>query len=109
MPREIMPQDLARKVESGQPLLLVDIREPWEREIARLPGDVHIPLEDLPRRSAELRAPEGGELVLYCHAGVRSWMAAEYLEHQEGLKGVVSLGGGIDAWSCLVDPSIARY
>lgn len=109
MPREISASELAEKLRSASPLLLVDIREAWEREIARLPGDVHIPIEDLPRRAAELRAAEGGELVLYCHAGVRSWMAAEYLEHQEGLKDVVSLGGGIDAWSCLVDPAVPRY
>ncbi|HYE99737.1 MAG TPA: rhodanese-like domain-containing protein [Planctomycetota bacterium] len=109
MPREISAPELAAKLRSGSPPLLVDIREPWEREIARLPGDRHVPLDELPRRAAELKPPEGASLVLYCHAGVRSWMAAEYLEHQEGLKDVVSLGGGIDAWSCLVDPAVPRY
>jgi rhodanese-related sulfurtransferase len=47
--------------------------------------------------------------VIYCHAGVRSWSAAGYLEQARGLKSVVSLAGGIDAWSAVVDPSVPRY
>lgn len=109
MPTEIHPQELAEILRSGTPLLLVDVREDWEREIARLPGDVHVPLDRFMARAHEIAPPEGGLVVIYCHAGVRSWSAAGYLEQARGLKSVVSLAGGIDAWSAVVDPSVPRY
>ncbi len=109
MPREIDARELAELAKAGTPLLLVDVREDWEREIARIPGDVHVPLDQVPARAAELAPPEGGLLVLYCHAGVRSWQAAAWLEEARGLKGVASLAGGIDAWSWLVDAGVPRY
>lgn len=108
MPQEIAPQELADRVRAGKPVLIVDVREDWEREICRIPGDVHIPMNTIPGRIAEFAAPPGGEVVIYCHAGVRSMMAAGFLE-QNGLPGMRSLAGGIDAWSCEVDPSVARY
>ena len=108
MPRELSARDLAERLQAGRPLLLVDVREDWERGIAKLPGDLHVPLHSLVARAVELATPAGGEVVIYCHAGVRSWTAAQYLEHV-GLKDVCSLAGGIDAWSVDVDPSVARY
>ena len=108
MPAEIGAQELAEKIRAGKPLQIVDVREDWEREICRIPGDVHIPMNSIPQRAAEVRAPEGGEVVIYCHAGVRSMMVAGFLE-QNGMPGVLSLSGGIDAWSCEVDPTVARY
>ena len=109
MPRETSPADLSGRLRSGKPVLLLDVREPWEREVGFIAGDVPVPLGDLPRRVRELEVPEGAEVVVYCHLGVRSWMAAEYLEQARGWKDVGSLAGGIDAWSVLVDPSVARY
>jgi adenylyltransferase/sulfurtransferase len=109
VPREIQAADLAARLRSGARVLLIDVREPWEREVASLPGDIHVPLGDLPRRTAELSIPEGGDIVVYCHLGVRSWMAAEYLEQARGWKDVASLVGGIDAWSASVDPALPRY
>lgn len=108
MPEEISPGELAERIRAGKPLQIVDVREDWEREICRIPGDVHIPMNSIPQRIADFGAPAGGEIVIYCHAGVRSMMAAGFLE-QNGLTGVRSLSGGIDAWSCEVDPSVARY
>lgn len=108
MPREITASDLAARLREGKPVLLVDVREDWERQIAQLPQDLHVPLHSLVARAGEIATPPGGEVVIYCHAGVRSWMAAQYLEHV-GLKDVISLAGGIDAWSVEVDPSVARY
>ena len=87
---------------------IIDVREDWEREIARIPGDVHIPMNDLRERLGEVKAPEGGEIVVYCHGGVRSMMVAAFLE-QNGIPGVLSVSGGIDAWSCVIDPSVPRY
>ncbi|MBI3857788.1 MAG: hypothetical protein HY293_19065 [Planctomycetes bacterium] len=108
MPHEITVEDLAAKISAGKPLLVVDVREDWEREIARIPGSVHIPMNEVPRRAAEFKAPEGTEIVIYCHGGVRSMMVAGFLE-QNGLKDPASLAGGIDAWSCAIDPSVPRY
>lgn len=96
-------QDLrARK----QPLLLLDVRQPWEHDLARLAGDVLIPLNELPARLDEL---DGEQLIVcYCHHGIRSLNAAAFLE-RNGFARVASLAGGIDAWSQRVDPSISRY
>ena len=104
MPREITVEDLAARLRAGEPLLLVDVREDWEREIARIPGDTHIPMREVPQRIPEFR----GDIVIYCHAGVRSLMVAGFLE-QNGIPSVASLAGGIDAWSTEVDPSVPRY
>ena len=107
MAEEITVRDLAERLKAKKPVLIVDVREDWEREICRIPGDVHIALNTLPARVAEFRAPEGGEIVVYCHGGVRSLMAAGFLE-QQGVPGVLSLAGGIDAWSD-IDPAVPRY
>jgi rhodanese-related sulfurtransferase len=108
MPHEITVQDLADRMSSGKPLLVVDVREDWEREIGALPNDVHIPMNTIPQRMADFKAPEGGEIVIYCHGGMRSMMVAGYLE-QNGVPNVSSLAGGIDAWSSSIDPTVPRY
>jgi rhodanese-related sulfurtransferase len=108
MPREISVTELAQKFAKGEPLLLVDIREDWERETARIKGDVYIPMQTVPQRLADFVAPDDGEIVIYCHGGVRSMMVATFLE-QNGIANVASLAGGIDAWSDAVDPSVPRY
>jgi adenylyltransferase/sulfurtransferase len=106
MPHEITAEDLAARIRAGSPLLLVDVREDWEREIAQIPGSVHIPMRSVPERLADFAG--GNPIVLYCHAGVRSMMVAGFLE-QQGLPSVWSLAGGIDAWSTSVDPGVPRY
>lgn len=108
MPREIWVAELASRLRAAEPILLLDVREAWEREIARIPGDVHIPMDEIPARLAEIVPPAGGCIVTYCHAGVRSLVVAAFLE-QKGLKDVVSLAGGIDAWAQEVDPRMSRY
>lgn len=108
MPREITPAQLADRLRSGRPTLLVDVREDWEREIAKIAGDVHIPMAEVVQRGAEFRPPEGGLTIIYCHAGVRSMRVADYLE-QSGIPDLLSLAGGIDAWSWEVDPKLPRY
>ena len=108
MPHEITVQDLANRISAGAPVLIVDVREDWEREIGAIPNDVHIPMNSVPGRVAEFKAPDGGEIVIYCHGGVRSMMVAGFLE-QNGVPSVASLAGGIDAWSSDIDPSVPRY
>lgn len=108
MVREISVQDLASRRAAAEPLLLLDVRQPEEHEIAALPGSLLVPLQDLPRRWAEIQAPPGAEIVVYCHHGVRSRTAARFLM-QCGVGPVVSLAGGIDAWSRFIDPNMPRY
>jgi rhodanese-related sulfurtransferase len=108
MPQEISAQELAARIQQGKPLQIIDVREDWEREIAKIPGDVHIPMNTIPQRVADVKTPAGGEIVVYCHGGVRSMMVAGFLE-QNGIPGVLSLAGGIAAWSSDVDPSVPQY
>jgi rhodanese-related sulfurtransferase len=94
---------------AGKPVLLIDVRRPWEHERAALPGSVLIPLDELTERADEIEAPPPGTLVVaYCHHGVRS-LSASVLLDRLGLPGVASLRGGIDAWSREIDPTVPRY
>ncbi|WP_375404921.1 ThiF family adenylyltransferase [uncultured Amnibacterium sp.] len=102
---EITPSEAAELLRSGGDVTLLDVREPWEAEIASLPGAVLIPLGELPDRIGELDPDR--EVIAYCHAGVRSLRAAGVLQ-QAGLK-VKSVAGGIDEWSRTVDPDVPRY
>jgi adenylyltransferase/sulfurtransferase len=108
MTPEISVDDLSRRLERGERPLLVDVRQPWEHELSRLPDSLLVPLGDLASRAAEIRPAPGQLVVCYCHHGVRSLRAVEILA-RAGLAGAVSLAGGIEAWSLQIDPSIARY
>ncbi len=77
---------------------LIDVREPWEAELATIPGSRIVPLDEVERRD---------DLVLFCHHGVRSARALDVLAAR-GIR-ATHLEGGIDAWSRLVDPTVARY
>jgi rhodanese-related sulfurtransferase len=107
-PIEISPRDLAQHIENGRAIRLLDVRQPWECKIAQLAESIAIPLNELPARVAEIATEPGTLLVVYCHHGVRSLSAADYLRGL-GHVDVCSLAGGIDAWSCEVDPVLPRY
>lgn len=92
----------------GESIYLVDVRQPWEHELAQLPDDILVPLDQLADRADEITPPAGALVVTYCHHGIRSLNAAAILQ-QLGHTNVASLAGGIDAWSQLVDPGVARY
>jgi rhodanese-related sulfurtransferase len=106
--REIDVTTLAEKLHAGEPVCLVDVRQPWEHETAALPGSQLIPLNQLPVRAGEIQAPAESLVVVYCHHGIRSLSGAALLERL-GFADVVSLAGGIDAWSLQVDPRVPRY
>lgn len=106
--REIDVQSLAHRLQERQPTLLLDVRQPWEHTLAALPGDVLIPLDQLPHRYGELTPEQDTLVVVYCHHGIRSRSAAAFL-NAVGFSNLVSLAGGIDAWSVLIDPSLPRY
>lgn len=88
------------------PPLLLDVREREELALARIPGALHIPMGDIAVRLSEI--PDDREVVVFCHHGKRSYSVASWLK-RAGFARVRSLRGGIDAWSCDVDPSIPRY
>lgn len=89
-----------------EPLVLLDVREPYEVAIAALPSAVNIPLGDLEARMSELDA--AAPIVVYCHLGVRSASALTLLK-AAGFAHARHLSGGLDAWSRSVDPALPRY
>ena len=103
---EISPQELKRRLDAGEQLQVLDVREPWECAIVSLPGTVNIPLAQVPQRLKELDA--GRELIAMCKSGGRSRRAAEYLQ-TAGFQRVANLTGGIDAWARDIDPSLPTY
>ncbi len=106
MVEQITVTELARRLkEPGAPLVL-DVRETWEIEAARLPGTLDIPMGEVPQRLAEL--PRDREIAVMCHAGGRSLRVAGFLAAQ-GFSSVLNVTGGIHAWSLEVDPAIPTY
>jgi len=92
---------------SGQPFTLLDVREPWEYETARLEGAKHIPMGDIPSRAYQELDPEE-HVVVMCHHGVRSLTVTNWLR-QQGFEKVQSMRGGIDGWARTVDPKVPLY
>lgn len=104
--REITPVELKAKMDAGETFMLVDVREPYEYEIAKIPGSVLIPLGDIERRAEEL--DEDTEIILQCRSGMRSAQALGFLQ-SKGFTNLANLKGGILAWSDTVDPSVPKY
>jgi molybdopterin/thiamine biosynthesis adenylyltransferase/rhodanese-related sulfurtransferase len=102
----ITPEELYRKLSSGEKVFLLDVREEVEYEICHLENAVLIPLSKLPERVNELSLTD--EIVAYCHTGARSSMAVKLLRDL-GFRRVRNLAGGIDAWAERIDPSMPRY
>jgi rhodanese-related sulfurtransferase len=86
--------------------VLLDVREPWEHDKARIQGSMLIPMREVQARIGEI--DEDSEVVAICHHGGRSMQVAMFLEKQ-GFKRVHNLVGGIDAWSRTVDPAVPVY
>ena len=110
-PLEITPAELAaRLAASGGAPALLDVRQPEEHAYVHLESSLLVPLPELAARLDELTEAFGqdAEIVTYCHHGVRSLHAAQFLRAQ-GFTRARSLAGGIDAWTRTVDPSLPRY
>jgi adenylyltransferase/sulfurtransferase len=103
---EVSADELARLIDVGDTPTLVDVREPWEWEIARIPGSVLIPLSVLERGTVQV--PRDRPVVTICHHGIRSLTARELLL-ASGIESVRSLAGGVDGWAITVDTNMARY
>jgi adenylyltransferase/sulfurtransferase len=102
----ISVKELKAKMDDGEAFTLIDVREPFEYEIAHIAASRLIPLGELETRIDEL--PRTGTLVLQCHSGGRSEHAARLLR-EAGFDNAVNLEGGIDAWSVEIDPDMPRY
>jgi sulfur-carrier protein adenylyltransferase/sulfurtransferase len=102
----ISVSELKRKIDKGEAMLIVDVREPFEYEIAHLANSKLIPLGELPDRLDELDRSK--EIVAHCHTGVRSALAVDLLQ-EAGFKNAFNLTGGIEAWASEIDPEMPRY
>jgi adenylyltransferase/sulfurtransferase len=103
---EITAVQLKQRLDRGDNIHIVDVREPNEYQINRIPGSQLIPLGELPRRYAELDPSE--EFVMQCKSGARSARAADFLR-SVGFKRVLNLKGGILDWVDKVDPTQPKY
>jgi rhodanese-related sulfurtransferase len=104
---EISVQDVKRRLDAGEKLCLIDVREPQEFAIARIEGSELIPMRTIPGELARLQSADA-PLVVFCHHGVRSLNVVQWLRGQ-GVENCQSMAGGIEAWSLLIDPAVPRY
>jgi sulfur-carrier protein adenylyltransferase/sulfurtransferase len=98
-------KDLKQRIDGGEDIFILDVREPYEYQIAQIGGKL-IPQNDVPQRLAEI--PRDREIVVQCRSGARSQKIAEFLK-QSGYQQVVNLAGGILAWSDEIDPKVQKY
>ncbi len=105
---EITALELKVKLDEKQDFAFIDVREPNEFDIARIPGSTLIPLSQLPNRFHELDKYKGKEIVVHCKSGVRSAKAIAFLK-QQGFDKLVNVAGGILGWSDQVDSSVPKY
>jgi rhodanese-related sulfurtransferase len=105
---ELSPAEFRRRWsdQNSRAVVLLDVREPQELMLARVPAAIHIPMREIPERLHEL--DPGKPLVVMCHSGGRSRRVAEYLA-ANGFEDIYNLAGGIDAWALQIDPSVPRY
>jgi rhodanese-related sulfurtransferase len=103
---QISVQDVSARLTRGDKMLLVDVREPIEYDMCKLPGATLMPLGSLPGNLSALLDAE--EVICYCHHGMRSLDAAIWLR-QQGVESAKSMAGGIERWSTEIDPSVPRY
>ena len=104
---EITPDQVKALTASDAKFTLLDVREPWEVQTARIAGSVLIPMGEIPARAHQELDPEE-HIVVVCHRGVRSLNVTQWLR-QQGFGKVQSMRGGIDQWSRTVDSKVPLY
>jgi rhodanese-related sulfurtransferase len=104
--REISAPELKTRRDRGEKPQVVDVREAWELQLASIPDVLHVPMNQVPARLAELS--RDAETIVMCHAGARSLRVAHFLANQ-GFTNVANLTGGIAAWSEQVDATVPQY
>ena len=109
LPIEVTPLEVKRRLEAGERMFLIDVREPNEHLTASIAGAELIPMRTVPAnlQTIETRSDDC-DIVVFCHHGIRSLQVANWLREQ-GIPGCQSMAGGIDRWSLEVDPNVPRY
>jgi len=107
MEYEITAEEVKSKFDAGDAFTLLDVREPWEFETAKISGAKLMPMGDVPSRAHQELDPED-HIVVVCHHGVRSMNVTVWLR-QQGFEKAQSMRGGIDAWSRRVDQKVPVY
>lgn len=102
----LTPTQVKERIDAGANIVLLDVREPWEYDTCRIGGSRLMPMNRVPAEAGTL--DRQSEIVVLCHHGMRSLQVAVWLE-RAGFERVANLEGGIDAWSCDVDPNVPRY
>lgn len=102
----ITATELKTKLDTGEQLLLLDVRESWEYELCSIEGSVNIEMQHIDKIENEIK-PEN-ETIVICHHGMRSFQVASYLE-SKGFTKITNLEGGVDAWARTVDTAMEQY
>jgi adenylyltransferase/sulfurtransferase len=106
---EITPQEVHQRLQAGEKVALIDVREPNEFQLARISGAELLPMRTVPAELSRLDSQADETLlIVYCHHGVRSLNVVNWLR-QQGVGGCQSMAGGIDRWSLQIDPGVPRY
>ncbi len=106
--QQITPTELKQRLDNGEPLTLLDVREHWEFELCRIHDSRHVPLDELLQLEPLKRLDPKQEIIAICHHGIRSQQAAMILL-QNGFTQVSNLVGGIHHWAIHVEPEMTRY
>ena len=104
---EITAEEVKGRLDAGEQFTLLDVREPWEFDTAKISGAKLMPMGDVPSRAHQELDPDD-HIVVMCHHGVRSMNVTVWLR-QQGFEKVQSMRGGIDAWSRNVDQKVPLY
>ena len=107
LPLETTPGEVKQRIDAGEKLRLIDVREPFEFQQAHIEGSELIPMRSVPQALPTLEA-EDAPLVVFCHHGIRSLQVVSWLREQ-GVEQCVSMAGGIDRWSLEIDSTVPRY
>jgi rhodanese-related sulfurtransferase len=106
-PLRITPREVKQRLEAGEKLRLIDVREPFEFRQAHIDGSELIPIRTVSHALPSLEAEEA-PLIVFCHHGMRSLQVVSWLREQ-GVERSSSMEGGIDRWSLEIDPAVPRY
>lgn len=109
LPLETTAHEVKRRLDAGETLQLIDVREPFEHQIAQIANSELIPMNTIPAALQQIEEKSnGGVLIVFCHHGMRSLSVVNWLR-QQGVTDCQSMSGGIERWSTDVDSSVPRY
>ena len=100
----ISPNELKKWLDSDKEVQIIDVREPWEREIGLIDGSDHIIMNLIPENIEKIN--RDSDVVVHCRSGARSAAVAQYLVYQQGFSNIYNLEGGITAWAERVNPNV---